>query len=69
MSLKDYDYPGAYYYIGNEDMSAAGGSLEGAANLFVQHAQVMEAVDPELTFDIVNIEDEVIHTLKLKNTN
>jgi len=27
-----------------------------------------EKVDPELTFDIVNIEDEVIHTLKLKKS-
>ena len=46
--VKDYGYPGAYYYIGNEDMSAAGGSLEGAANLFVQHAQAMKAVDPNI---------------------
>ena len=27
-----------------------------------------EKVDPELTFDIVNIEDEVIHTLKPKKS-
>ena len=27
-----------------------------------------EKTDPELTYDIVNIEDEVIHTLKLKKS-
>ena len=40
-------YPGAFYYIGNEDMFDVGGPTS-SANLFVQHAQAMKAVDPTI---------------------
>jgi len=43
----DRGYPGAYWYIGNEDMHQVGG-MPAAANLFVQHAQAMKAVDPTI---------------------
>lgn len=43
----DRGYPGAFYYIGNEDMFQVGGVVP-AANLFVQHAQAMKAVDPAI---------------------
>ncbi len=43
----DRGYPGAFYYIGNEDMFEVGG-VSSAANLFVQHAQAMKAVDPTI---------------------
>jgi hypothetical protein len=41
-------FPGAYYYIGNEDGSKAGGLSESAA-LVKLHADAMKQVDPKLT--------------------
>ena len=43
----DHGYPGAFYYIGNEDMNEVGG-LFASANLFVRHAEAMKAVDPDI---------------------
>jgi len=43
--LKDAGFPGAFYYIGNEDIHPAGG-IEKAAAAFVDHAKAMKAADP-----------------------
>ena len=43
----DRGYPGAYWYIGNEDIHHVGGPTV-AANLFVQHAKAMKEVDPTI---------------------
>ncbi|MCK4958698.1 MAG: hypothetical protein KAT00_04850 [Planctomycetes bacterium] len=47
--LKDRGFGGAFWYIGNEDLGDAGGRVPNAANLFVQHAEAMKAVDPNIT--------------------
>ncbi len=45
--VKSRGFPGAYYYIGNEDIHIAGG-IEAAAKAFVDHARAMKAVDPTI---------------------
>ncbi len=43
----DAGYPGAFYYIGNEDMFQVGGVYSSATN-FIAHAAAMKAVDPTI---------------------
>jgi hypothetical protein len=43
----DAGYPGAFYYIGNEDMFQVGGVYSSATN-FIAHAAAMKTVDPTL---------------------
>jgi hypothetical protein len=43
----DRGYPGAFYYIGNEDMFQVGG-VYGSATNFIAHAAAMKAVDPAI---------------------
>ncbi len=45
--VKSKGFSGAFYYIGNEDMHAAGG-LKAAAEAFVDHAKAMKAVDANI---------------------